>query len=216
MGTKICSKCSIVKDICEFHKFIHSKDGVRNTCKKCRKLESAKNSEYRKKNIENIKHKNKLWFEKNPTYSKNYQKEYNLKNRKKLNDKLKKWRDIKKSNPIHLKKENLKRKEKYNKDINYRLRQIFRTRINKIIKFGRGKKSLVLLGCTLEEFRLYIENKFQDGMSWDNYGYRGWHLDHIIPLSIVINEEELHKLFHYTNLQPMWAIDNIKKSNKII
>ena len=76
MGTKICSKCSIVKDICEFHKFIHSKDGVRNTCKKCRKLESAKNSEYRKKNIENIKHKNKLWFEKNPTYSKNYQKEY--------------------------------------------------------------------------------------------------------------------------------------------
>ena len=127
MGTKICSKCSIVKDICEFHKFIHSKDGVRNTCKKCRKLESAKNSEYRKKNIENIKHKNKLWFEKNPTYSKNYQKEYNLKNRKKLNDKLKKWRDIKKSNPIHLKKENLKRKEKYNKDINYRLRQIFRS-----------------------------------------------------------------------------------------
>ena len=53
-------------------------------------------------------------------------------------------------------------------------------------------------------------------MSWDNYGLHGWHIDHIIPISSAKTEEELYKLFYYTNLQPLWAIDNIKKGNKIL
>jgi hypothetical protein len=62
----------------------------------------------------------------------------------------------------------------------------------------------------------YIESKFKEGMSWDNYGVYGWHLDHIIPLSSAKNEEELKSLCHYTNLQPLWAFDNLSKFNKII
>jgi hypothetical protein len=53
-------------------------------------------------------------------------------------------------------------------------------------------------------------------MSWDNYGFYGWHIDHVIPLSSAKTEEEVYKLCHYTNLQPLWAEDNLKKGSKII
>jgi hypothetical protein len=59
-----------------------------------------------------------------------------------------------------------------------------------------------------------FQTKFIDGMNWDNRGE--WHIDHIIPLSSAKSEEELRKLCHYTNLQPLWEKDNLKKSNKIL
>jgi hypothetical protein len=60
----------------------------------------------------------------------------------------------------------------------------------------------------------HIEKQFIDDMNWDNKG--NWHIDHIIPLSSAKTEVELMKLFHFSNLQPLWASDNIKKSNKIV
>jgi hypothetical protein len=85
---------------------------------------------------------------------------------------------------------------------------------------GRRKhnKTIELLGCTPEFLRKYLESKFAEGMSWDNYGYKGWHVDHIIPCSSfdLSKEEEQRKCFHYTNLQPLWAEDNMKKADKII
>jgi hypothetical protein len=73
-----------------------------------------------------------------------------------------------------------------------------------------------LLGISFEEARKYLESKWQEGMSWDNYGLRGWHIDHVIPVSsfdLTIAEEQA-KAFHYTNLQPLWARDNLTKGNK--
>lgn len=64
-----------------------------------------------------------------------------------------------------------------------------------------------------EELRLSLESKFQTGMTWDNYGE--WQLDHRIPLDSAVNEEDLYKLNHYTNLQPLWKEDNLRKSNKM-
>lgn len=84
-----------------------------------------------------------------------------------------------------------------------------------------GTKSEEIVGCTLEELRQHIESQFTEGMSWDNYGE--WHLDHIKPLSsfnivdeekLCINIDEAKKANHYTNLQPLWAADNMKKSNR--
>ena len=72
------------------------------------------------------------------------------------------------------------------------------------------------MGCSIESLISHLESQFKDGMSWDNYGYYGWHIDHIIPLSSVSSEDEVYKLCHYTNLQPLWAEDNLKKSNKIL
>jgi hypothetical protein len=72
-----------------------------------------------------------------------------------------------------------------------------------------------IIGCTPSFLKEYIENQFKDGMSWDNYGFYGWHIDHIIPLSSAKTEEDLYKLSHYTNLQPLWMIDNFIKGNSL-
>lgn len=82
--------------------------------------------------------------------------------------------------------------------------------------FTKSDKFQNYIGCSLEELKIYIESQFQPGMTWDNWSYGGWHIDHIIPLSSAETEEEMYKLCHYTNLQPLWAKDNLVKSNKIL
>jgi hypothetical protein len=73
-----------------------------------------------------------------------------------------------------------------------------------------------IIGLTWSEFISYIELLFTDGMSWENYGNKGWHIDHITPSSKANNYNEMIKLNHYTNLRPMWEIDNKSKGNKIL
>jgi hypothetical protein len=73
-----------------------------------------------------------------------------------------------------------------------------------------------IIGCSPEFLKEYLENQFAEGMSWDNHGQYSWHIDHIIPLSSAKTDEEIYKLCHYTNLQPLWAEDNLRKSNKIL
>jgi len=123
------------------------------------------------------------------------------------------------------KKNNEYKKNKYATDPLYRLKHNTRVQIKKcLIKQGYSKRSKTfdILGCTYEEFKIYIESKFESWMSWDNYGkyekntYNfGWDIDHIIPTSTATNETELYNLFHYTNLQPLCSKVNrdIKKDN---
>ncbi len=93
-----------------------------------------------------------------------------------------------------------------------RLAHQLRTRINKFIH--RGQSATKELGCSVVELKLYLESKFQPGMSWDNYGK--WHVDHILPLSKfdLTDPEQFRKAVHFTNLQPLWASDNIRKRDK--
>lgn len=97
------------------------------------------------------------------------------------------------------------------------LRAIY-VRISRFIRRpSRSLTTMNLLGCDRVTFLKWIESQFTEGMSWDNYGRNGWHLDHKHPVSKFdhADPEQLAKCWHYTNLQPMWAIDNIRKSNKI-
>jgi hypothetical protein len=99
----------------------------------------------------------------------------------------------------------------------FRLTAIIRTAIrNSITKRGYTKASRTheILGCSFEDFKNYIEIQFSKGMNWENKNL--WHLDHIIPISSAKSENELIKLNHYTNFQPLWAMDDLMKSNKII
>jgi len=81
-------------------------------------------------------------------------------------------------------------------------------------QFRKEAKTEKILGCTIEEFRLYIESQFTKRMTLENHGE--WHLDHILPLATAKTKEDIIRLNHYTNFQPLWAKDNILKSNKII
>lgn len=88
----------------------------------------------------------------------------------------------------------------------------FKKGINQSSKKAKAEK---ILGCTIVEFLNHIESKFSDGMTFENHGLKGWHLDHIVPTYFAKTEEELLKLNHYTNFQPLWAKDNLLKSNKL-
>ena len=124
-------------------------------------------------------------------------------------------------------KENSRNREKYRKetDVIFRLENQISSSIRMSLKnFGYKKNSRTyeILGCSYEEFRLHIESKFEDWMNWDNHGkYTGnynetWQYDHIIPISSATTEEEILKLNHYTNFQPLCSKKNqIDKRNKI-
>jgi hypothetical protein len=77
-------------------------------------------------------------------------------------------------------------------------------------------KTYDIVGIEINDLKRHIEKQFTKGMNWENYGMYGWHIDHIIPLCSANDENELLKLFHYTNLQPLWAEDNLKKNGRIL
>jgi hypothetical protein len=107
-------------------------------------------------------------------------------------------------------------KKKYYSDINFRLKILLRGRLWKAItRNSKQSSALTLLGCTIDELKIHLEKKFVKGMNWKNYGK--WHIDHIKPCcSFDLTDLEQQKIcFHYTNLQPLWAKDNIRKNGKI-
>jgi hypothetical protein len=109
-------------------------------------------------------------------------------------------------------------KKRYDNDPLFKMSRLLRCRTSLCFsKFGvlKTKHTLELLGESYDFIMKYIESKFKKGMSWSNYGHKTWHIDHIIPLSTAKTVDELIKLCHYSNLQPMWAYDNLRKQGRI-
>ena len=103
-------------------------------------------------------------------------------------------------------------------DPEFKLSKTLRSRLGSALSAKNAAKStntLDLTGCSTSFLMKYLEEKFKEGMSWSNHGE--WHIDHIIPCSSfnLLDEKEQEKCFHYTNLQPLWASENLSKSNKI-
>jgi hypothetical protein len=101
----------------------------------------------------------------------------------------------------------------------HKLRTLLRQRICNVMKRTnqvRAGSAVRDLGCSVEELKIYLESKFREGMTWENHGE--WHIDHIIPLNSfnLANRKEFLKACHYTNLQPLWAEENLKKSDKLL
>jgi hypothetical protein len=200
---KICTKCNIEKEFSGFGKAKNGKNGLKSMCKKCVK-------EYNKKyNIEN-KEINKQYYIDNKERIIKNQKIYQSNNKEKIKEYNKKYQ---------VNNRNVKNKYQKHRKLNnplFKLMSNIRTVIYKVIKkqgYTKKSKTNEILGCSYEELKKHLENKFTDGMNWTNYGE--WHIDHIYPVSRAIDEDHLIKLNHYTNLQPLWAIDNRIKSNKI-
>jgi len=112
-----------------------------------------------------------------------------------------------------------KHKERFETDELYKFKTVIRKVVGKSFNrmgYTKKSKSMDILGADWNVVKEHIENKFQEGMTWENRGLYGWHIDHIIPLSEAKNEEDVIRLSHYTNLQPLWAKDNMSKSDKIL
>ena len=135
-------------------------------------------------------------------------KEYRLNNRDYFNRKNKEW----KAKTGYGKKY---QQERLKKDVLFRFINRLRTLIRiSITKQGFNKNSNAheILGCDYNKVIEHLENKFEKGMTWENHGE--WHIDHIVPISSATTERDVLSLNHYTNLQPLWAKENLKKYNK--
>jgi len=206
METKICSKCKVEKQLCDFHNNKTNKGGKHCQCKSCTKL----NYKYNKKipiiNLEESIERKKIRDLKKSLYNKKYREE----NRERLRVK----RNIDKQNRI-------------NKNPLTKLRFRISNNITVSLKRNGGKKlckTTDILGCSFDYFRNHIESLWESWMSWENYGNpkdgiyelnKTWDLDHIIPSSKATTEEEILELNHYSNFQPLCSHNNrfIKKGD---
>lgn len=108
-------------------------------------------------------------------------------------------------------------KKRTKADINYKLAKNLRSRFGNALNNNlKGGSAVRDLGCSMAEFKIHLESQFQEGMTWDNHTRDGWHMDHIRPLSSfdLTDPVQAKQASHYTNLQPMWAKENISKGNK--
>lgn len=123
-------------------------------------------------------------------------------------------REWRKNNPGRKQKAHKKR---YHSDPLYRLSYDLRIRLWQALNGQRREGSAVRdLGCTLDELKEHLESQFQPGMNWENWGRRGWHIDHIRPLASfdLSDKRQLREACHFTNLQPLWWRDNLRKAAK--
>lgn len=257
--TKSCVKCKEIKFADLFGRDKHSKDGLARMCKICQKQHSK---DYRDKNLDRIKARKFIYYENNKEkilseqrnkkeqinsrrrqyYKNNAEKfkERNLTNKENIKRAKSKYRA---NNKDKIKSYDTKNKVRKNKqkveqrklNQHKRVQHCLQTRIRLAINSSNGKKlnrTEELIGCTVLFYKEYLESKFTKGMGWENYGIKGWHIDHIIPCaSFDLADIQQQKLcFHYTNTQPLWAtneiavsygessdyIGNLEKQDKII
>lgn len=221
METKVCIKCKLELPINNFYKsgkYYHS------YCKNCASLygkETRHTPKFKERRFkyrhtpEQIQHKkeyNKKYWQRSENKEKSRDRKKTLNYRIKRNESRKKPKNKEKTNNYARRRRQI--------DPLYRMKHNLRSRVfsafKNILHIKKDCHTFDIIGLSPMDTKRYIESKFTNGMTWDNMGFRGWHIDHIIPLSTAKTKEELIKLCHYTNLQPLWAEDNRRKSNKIV
>ena len=188
---------------------------VNSSCRQCGSAKNAANCKrwYQEKGSEQCKAATKDWVKRNP---------------ERRREIANKWARSERADPIRRERKNKMRREgnrskmhkvRYQNDQNYRLMLGLKGRIQQALKLQCGRKAYKtaeLLGCTLPEFKDWIAGQFSEGMSWENYGLTTWHIDHIRPCASfdLTDPAQQRECFHYTNQQPLWAKDNLRKSDK--
>jgi hypothetical protein len=223
---KKCNICKVEKEQSLFKKDNRRPGGYGSSCKECLRIKGLEYY-YRTKDIRNEDiNKNRLKYYQNNKEVENLKsKEYKRINSDKIKEYNKEYRENNKEKITDIKKkyrENNKEKineyqrfyfdKRLKNDIIFKISHYYRNMIRKSFNgsgFKKESKTSEILGCSFEEFKIYLESKFEDWMTWENRGLYngelnyGWDIDHIIPVSSAKTEEDLIKLNHYKNLQPL-------------
>jgi hypothetical protein len=205
---KTCYACNRSLPETEFGIRRVNKSGLNNRCKECcrqhcrehyathREQIRASAAIHRPKHRERNRIKTAEWYLANHDRALKAQKEYAKRNRHIIT---------------------AKKRERRKNDPYYRLVTNLRSRVKGVLDGAiKSAPTLKLLGADIASVRRHLESKFLPGMSWENYGFHGWHVDHIRPCASfdLRDQEQQKQCFHYTNLQPLWAADNIRKHAK--
>lgn len=181
-----------------------------------RDVDSANSRAWAKRNPEKLRARNKAWVENNKERAKATRRAWCEKNRESIRQRMRKWRD---DNRVHFRANAKKRHdERVRSDLNYRMSYLLRRRIRGAITHHKKSNATAkLTGCSLENLKIYLETRFVDGMTWGKFMTGEIHLDHIIPLSLfdLSRPEQQRYAFHFSNLQPMWASENMSKSDRV-
>lgn len=174
--------------------------------------EVLRHKKYRENNVEKRMEYQRKWRAENPDASAKYARKARAKNPEAFNERTKEWR---KANPDYV-------KNRRATDIEFKIVSCLRSRLLTCVrqaKSGKVSNALDLLGCSMDYFMKFIEKQWKVGMTWSNHGLGEgmWHLDHRKAVSRfnIRDEWEQRWCFHYSNFQPLWEIDNLKKSNKL-
>lgn len=193
--------------------------------KKCNKIyyydtiekQKKYRAEYRKNNKNKVEYKKYFaeYYKNNRDTLLKYQRKYQRENACRITLCRQQYRD---NNREEIRRRRREQEKRYKLNMEYRILINLRIRLSKVIKYQGIKKSdctMKLVGCTIKNLLKHIESQFDSRMTWDNYGKFGWHIDHIKPcISFdLAKPEEQKKCFHYTNLRPLWWLDNLKKSS---
>ena len=222
---KKCTMCCETKNTSDFSKLKSSKDGFKRQCKSCLKKIDKR---YIDKNKDRInKKKRERFWEKREVF-RDRSKRYYEENKDLVKARVKKYTECNKENVSAYQKrrwenrdkekDNKRRRERRSKitDSQVLLAIALRKRFYMAVRGNaKGGSAVKDLGCSIEEFKIYIEGLFEPGMSWDNWSTHGWHLDHIEPLCCfdLTNPEEVKIACNYKNIRPLWASENIRKAS---
>lgn len=201
MESKHCTICKKERKLSEFAKHKLTKDGLHHDCRFCaaeyRRRNREKRSAYDKQFHKDRPEVRKAWVEKNIDRVRELKREGQKRYWKKHKEKIQQ-----------------KHKEKLQNDPKYKLKRRFYHFIKDSFRrqgFPKKGENKEIIGCDYEFFIQYIESQFKDGMNWENI-----EIDHIYPLNRAKDSEEVKRLCHYTNLQPMFGPDNSSKKDKLI
>lgn len=212
-----CKSCNIEKNINQFTKIKQrGEEAVMAKCTECYLEHIKKFKEYKQqhylKNKEKYNKKSKIYRQDHKDELKEYFKNHREKNKEKI--KLKQKEAYQKNK----KQINKKRLELLNKNPKAKILKSLRNRIIKVLQgSSKSASTVAMLGCTIDEFKNYLEKQFYSDICWDNYG-SVWHIDHIIPCASfdLTKKENQYKCFHYSNMRPLLAQENLSKGSKII
>jgi len=230
---KVCSKCGVSKSAEGFGRDNSKKSGVRSHCKECVCENTKKYNASHKEAVQKRKAEHRNKPEVKALEKKRYKEYYHRPDVKARYEEYRNAPDIKeryeeyrnKPEVIERKKQlekenaplrNEQLKERYKNDKNYQLTAIVRSRIQKALKRNKTNSSFEYLGCDVEFLKNWLEYRFDENMSWENMGSY-WHIDHIIPVHSfdITNSLEQKICFHWTNLQPLSATENLTKKHTL-
>lgn len=199
-----------------------NKEKIKQYQKAYREKNKAKQKEYCQnyyiENKDSIREANKKWVSENKERAIELSKEHYKANKERYKKLHKQWKTNNPNKTKELRREYERKRTEI--DPLYKLTNRVRKTISKALinkKIKKNSRSQVILGCTFEEFKRHIESNFEPWMNWDNYGNpkdgvyeinKTWDIDHIIPLSSAKTEDDIIRLNHYSNLQPLCSYQN--------